>query len=364
MSLIDARIVKHLAAIDDSPAFDLDTHLKAEVGITVLVGPSGAGKTLILDCIAGFVRPDEGRILVRDQLYFDAAAKVHLPPERRRCGYIFQDHALFPHMTVRQNLRFAARLPGSGIGRLNVHRRINELLHSFELAELAERKPVQLSGGQRQRAALARILIREPGVLLLDEPSRGLDASLRQSFYHFLRAIRDRLQAPIILVSHDISECLELADFVAVMSGGRLLQTGSRDDVFQRPATLEVAELLGVYNIAPAEILALDPAAGSSRLQIFDAEVEGPYLPSHLIGDKGYACLRRSELKLLSNHQPASRQQLNLRLEEMHPSPHGVRLSFEGGFSIVAPEADFQNLADKDRLTVEVLPQAIAFIDK
>ncbi len=364
MSLVDARIVKHLSAIGDGPAFDLDVHLKAEVGITVLIGPSGAGKTLVLDCLGGFVRPDQGRILVRDQLYFDASAKVHLPPEHRRCGYIFQDHALFPHMTVRQNLRFAARLPGSGIGRLNVHRRINELLQSFELTELGERKPVQLSGGQRQRAALARILIREPGVLLLDEPSRGLDASLRQSFYHFLRAIRDRLQVPIILVSHDISESLELADFITVISGGHLLQSGPRDLVFDRPANLEVAELLDIYNIAPAEIVALDPGAGSSRLRIFDRELEGPYLPGHLIGDSGYACMRRSELKLLPYHQPASRRQLNLRLEEMHTSPHGVRLSLEGGFTIYTPEADFQNLNDKDRLTVEILPRAIAFIER
>jgi molybdate transport system ATP-binding protein len=364
MSLVDARIVKHLAAIKGSPAFDLDAHLKADLGITVLVGPSGAGKTLILDCLAGFVRPDEGRILVRDQLYFDASANVHLPPERRRCGYIFQDHALFPHMTVRQNLRFAARLPGSGVGRLNVHRRINDLLQSFELGDLGERKPAQLSGGQRQRAALARILIREPGVLLLDEPSRGLDASLRQSFYHFLRATRERFETPIILVSHDISECLELADFITVISGGRLLQSGSRDAVFDRPANLEVAELLGVYNIVPAEVLALDPGAGSSRLRILGHEVEGPYLPGHLIGDNGYACLRRSELKLVQNHQPLSRQQLNLRLQELHPSPHGVQLSLEGGFSIIVREADFQNLPDKNRLTVEILPQAIAFLDR
>lgn len=364
MSLIEARVVKRLPSVKESPSFELNAQLQADEGITVLVGASGSGKTMFLNCLAGFLRPDEGRILVRDQLYFDAQANVHLRPERRRCGYIFQDHALFPHMTVRQNLRFAASLPGSGASRLNLRRRVQELLESFELADLADRKPLQLSGGQSQRAALARILVREPRVLLLDEPSRGLDASLRNSFYRLLRSLRESLRVPILLVSHDVSECLELADAVVVLAGGRVLQAGRRSAVFDKPSSVEVAQLLGVYNIAPAQIIALDPAARSSRLRIFDQEVEGPYLPGHLIGDNGYACVRRSELRLVPTPGKPEKRRLVLPLLEAYPSPYGVRLGLEGGFTLTVPEADFHNLPDKSRLAFEIPASSITFTEK
>ncbi len=364
MSTVDARIVKHLPGIKESPAFDLDVYLQTEGGITVVVGSSGAGKTLILDCLGGFIRPDEGRILVRNDLYFDSAANVHLPPERRRCGYIFQDHALFSHMTVRQNLRFAAELGAFRSGRLNVHRRINELLETFDLSELGDRKPAQLSGGQQQRAALARILVSEPNLLLLDEPSRGLDAHLRQVFYELLRSVQQRLNVPVILVSHDIEECFALADSVAVVQGGRLLQQGPRDALFTRPASVDIARLLGIYNIAPAEILALDPSANSSRLRLLGQQIEGPYFPGHLIGDTGFLCMRRSELKLTSCPDPSSSTQLTLSVYAQHLSSQGVRLELAPDFSLVIPDAEYRSLLNTNRVTFDVPPSALAFTAK
>jgi molybdate transport system ATP-binding protein len=361
---IDARMVKHLPAVKDTPAFDLNVHLRIDAGILVILGPSGAGKTLILDCIGGFIRPDEGRILVHDRLYFDAASGIHLPPERRRCGYIFQDHALFPHMTVRQNLQFAARQSSSRAGRLNHHRRINELLESFDLVELGDRRPAQLSGGQRQRAALARILVTEPSILLLDEPSRGLDVTLRQSFYQLLRSVRERLQVPVVLVSHDIEECFELADSIAVVENGRLLQEGSREAVLQKPATVEVARLLGIYNIVLTEIRALDPAANSSRLLVFNQEIEGFYLPGHLIGDTGYLCMRRSELRLVPSHRPLSNNQLTLALKAIQITPYGIRLEFESGFSVLARQAEYELFQNAEQLTLEIPPYALTFTGK
>ena len=181
---IDARLVKRLPPEQGSDGFELNIHLRTGAGITVLFGSSGAGKTLALNCLAGFARPDEGRILVRDELYFDAATHVHVPPQQRRCGYIFQDHALFPHMTLRENLRFAASAaPRDKHPRPHRYRRVGELLDLFELTDLAARRPAQLSGGQKQRAALARVLVQDPRLLLLDEPTRGLDARLRSAFY-------------------------------------------------------------------------------------------------------------------------------------------------------------------------------------
>ena len=147
--MIAAKIRKKLAG------FTLDVEFTATAGVTVLFGASGAGKTLTLDCIAGFQRPDEGRILLDDAILYDGASGVNLRPQKRKCGYVFQNYALFPHLTLKQNLAFAAdRLP-----RLERHRRINEMLEKFKLVEVADRKPDQLSGGQQQRCSVARALI-------------------------------------------------------------------------------------------------------------------------------------------------------------------------------------------------------------
>lgn len=360
---IDARLIKRFAAVPESEAFELDIHLRAGPGVTVLLGPSGAGKTLTLNCLAGFARPDEGRILVNDELYFDAATRVHLAPQRRRCGYIFQDHALFPHMSVRDNLRFAASsaAPDKG-GRLNRHRRVSDLLEAFELSELAARKPAQLSGGQKQRAALARILVGEPRILLFDEPTRGLDARLRQAFYDVLRKTHERLRVPLVLVTHDLEECFELADSVFLMDRGRCVQSGSRDVVFQRPATTDVARSLGMYNIIPAEIAALDPAQHTSRLRVLDSEIVGPYLPGHLIGDRGFLCIRQFEIKVVPPRAQAGRNQLMLRVVSSSPSSHGVRLTFEHEVFATVSEAEFEQLRGSDCLRLEIPPAAVYFI--
>src|ERR1700686_2469506 len=177
--MLEARLHKTFPPRPDSAGFSLDLEFAAIAGVTVLFGPSGAGKTLVLDSVAGFVQPDEGRILLDDDILYDAAAGVHLPPQKRNCGYVFQNYALFPHMTLRENLAFAAeRKP-----RLERHRRVNEMIEKFQLGEIAGRRPREVSGGEQQRCSIARALIGEPALLLLDEPARGLDASLRATLY-------------------------------------------------------------------------------------------------------------------------------------------------------------------------------------
>lgn len=360
--LVDARLIKRFPAGPDSEAFELNVQFSAGAGITAITGPSGAGKTLMLNCLAGFARPDEGRILVQDQLFFDAATRVHLEPQQRRCGYIFQDHALFPHMTVRENLRFAAstarRMKGRG---LNRHRRVNELLEAFELGELAARKPAQLSGGQRQRAALARILVSEPTLLLLDEPTRGLDARLRQAFYEVLGETQQRLRAPIVLVTHDLEECFELADCVYLLDRGRVLQSGEKEAVFARPATLEIARSLGLYNIVPAEIASLDPGRHTSRITVLGHEVEGPYLAGHLKGDRGFLVVRQSEIRV---HEPApsKRDRVGLRVVEAAVSARGVRIALEHGIVATVSESEYEQLRGNERLEIEIPASAVYFI--
>lgn len=351
--MIDARLVKRL------PAFELNLHLKADADVTVIFGPSGAGKTLTLNCIAGFIHPDDGRILVSDQIYFDAASNLHLPPQKRRCGYVFQDHALFPHMTVRENLRFAA-----GSGSLNRHRRINDLLEAFELSELGNRKPSQLSGGQKQRAALARSLVNDPRALLLDEPTRGLDSRLKQNFYEVLRMTRKRLQAPILLVTHDVEECFELAASMALIEDGKLLQSGSREEVFARPASVEVARALGIYLVMEAEIKALDPGRNTSRLRIANQELEALYFPGHLIGDRGFACIRRAETRLAPVDAKTSGNGIALLIESVRTAPHGVRVNFGSGLYTEIGQTEYESFRGVQRLRLQAPPSAVHFVSK
>ncbi len=360
---IEARLIKRFPAGRDSEPFELNVHFFAGPDVTVLSGPSGAGKTLLLNCLAGFARPDEGRILVNDELLFDAATRIHISPQRRRCGYIFQDHALFPHMTVRDNLLFAASAARSGKGAgLHRRRRVQELLDAFELGDLAARKPAHLSGGQKQRAALARILVSEPRLLLLDEPTRGLDIRLRRAFYEVLRETHRRLAIPVVLVTHDLDEALELADAVYLIDRGRVLQSGPKELVFARPATLDIARSLGIYNLLPATISSLDPGRHTSRLTVLDQEIEGPYLPGHLIGDSGFVCVRQSETRVRVPLTRTSANQLLLKLLGSSASSRGVRLLFEHGVTAVVSESEFEQLRGEDRLAVEIPPSAVYFV--
>lgn len=362
-TVIDARLVKRLPPAQDSDAFELNVHLRTGAGVTVLLGSSGAGKTLTLNCLAGFARPDEGRILVRDEIYFDAATRVHIPPQRRRVGYIFQDHALFPHMTVRENLQFAASVAAGRKKRgLQRNRRVNELLELFKLTELAQRTPAQLSGGQKQRAALARVLTGEPRLLLLDEPTRGLDARLRSTFYEVLHKTRERLEVPVLLVTHDLEECYELADFVCLVDRGRFVQAGAREAVFTKPASVEVARMLGIENIFSAEIVALDPGRNTSRLAVLDSFIEGPYLPGHLIGDRGSVCVREQEMKVTGSKASEQTNRLYLRVLRTSPVAAGVRIHFEQAICATVSESEWNELRGNERLWVIIPAGAIHFI--
>jgi len=347
--MIQARIRKRLSPGPESAGFSLDIELKAGAGITVLFGPSGAGKTLTLDSIAGFVRPDEGRILLDDQILFDAAANVHLAPQARRCGYVFQNYALFPHMTLRKNLEFAAeRIP-----RLERHRKVGEMLDRFHLSDVSGRRPHQLSGGQKQRCSIARALIGSPRVLLLDEPARGLDAPLRAELYAVLRQVRADFGTPILLVTHDFNECFEVAEEMLVLREGRVVQTGSPRRVFEQPANVDVARLLGAYNLLPVEIRALDPGRNSSRLRYRDFELTGPYFPGRLIGDHGWLCIRPEQLSAVPRNGKPAANQVPAALLRVVEKPQSARLEFSDDIAVEVPGFD----ADANRSVKDWLVQ-------
>jgi molybdate transport system ATP-binding protein len=325
--MIRARLRKTYPPRPDSAGFALDLEFSAAAGATVLFGPSGSGKTLTLDSIAGFVKPDEGRILLDDEILFDGATGVHLAPQARHCGYVFQNYALFPNMTLRENLEFAAeRRP-----RLERHRRVNEMLERFRLTDAAGRRPHEVSGGQRQRCSIARALIVAPKVLLLDEPAQGLDAPLRDELYEVLRQVRADFQTPMLLVTHDLDECFELGEEMLILRDGKIVQSGPPRKVLDQPANLDVARLLGAFNLLPAEIRALDPGRNTSRIQVGEFELEGPYFPGHLKGDRVTVCVRPEQLGVSARNGRPGSNQLPAELKRAVEKPQHVRMEFAAG---------------------------------
>jgi molybdate transport system ATP-binding protein len=239
MSRLEVSLRKSL------PGFTLDVEWSADDGVAALFGPSGAGKTLTLQCLAGLVRPDAGRIVLNGQVLFDAAAGIDVPPQRRHVGYVFQGYALFPHLTVRDNVGFGLR----DRNRADRARRVDEVLARLGLGPLAERRPRELSGGQRQRVALGRALATDPALLLLDEPLSALDLPLRQALRDELRAVLTDWGIAAVLVTHDLGEAYRLGDRIVVYEEGRVIQAAPRAELLWQPASRSVARIMGIRNL-------------------------------------------------------------------------------------------------------------------
>ena len=220
----------------------LRVELSVQAGRTLaIVGPSGAGKTSVLRAVAGLMRPRVGRVSCSGRTWLDTAAGVDEPPEVRRCGYVFQDYALFGHMSAWRNVAYGLR----GVPRSERHAASTALLERFGLAGLADARPATLSGGERQRLALARALASGPRALLLDEPLSALDASTRARSVRELRSLAEEAAVPAVLVTHDFEEASALADEVAVIEDGRIVQQGEADSLAAEPASAFVADLTG-----------------------------------------------------------------------------------------------------------------------
>jgi molybdate transport system ATP-binding protein len=333
--MIEARIRKALPG-----ASSLDLEFSVSEGLTVLYGPNGAGKTLTLDAIAGFVKPDEGRILLDDQIVFDSGSGIDVPARARRCGYLPPADALFPHMTLRENLVFSAacrRLP-----RLERHRKVSEIIERFHLSEAAGRRPGEASESERLRGSVARALVGQPRVLLADDPARGLDLALRAEAGRLLRQVQAEFGIPVLLATQDLDWCFDLAEEMLVLRGGRLLQKAAPREIFDQPAGVEVARLLGIYNLLPAEIKALDPARNVSRLRLEQMELTGPYFPGHLRGDQVTVCMRPEEVRARPADGKPGPNQLAVQLIRAAERPSAVRLEFTGGILADVPRSEYE----------------------
>ncbi len=240
----------HLWCRQQAP-IPLDAELRCEAGrMLALVGPSGSGKSTLLRAIAGLHHPAAGMVRCNGHTWLDTASGINLPPQQRGVGLVFQDYALFPHMTALGNLTAAmGHLPAA-----SRQQRARQLLSKVHLEQVEERLPRALSGGQKQRVAIARALARDPNVLLLDEPFSAVDKVSRHPLYQELTALRAELSLPIILVTHDFDEAALLADEVCLLDQGRILQRGTPHEVFSRPVNATAARLLNQWNLFQATV--------------------------------------------------------------------------------------------------------------
>ncbi|MGA2743185.1 MAG: molybdenum ABC transporter ATP-binding protein [Candidatus Sulfotelmatobacter sp.] len=249
--------------------FVLEVDFQTAPGFTILFGPSGAGKTTLLDCVAGLTRPDSGHIAIGDRVWFDAAtdaslSSVDLPVAKRRVGYVFQSLALFPHLTVEQNVQYGlTHLPQAERAA-----RSSAILQAFRIPHLARRYPREISGGESQRTALARTLVTDPAVLLLDEPLAALDAATKSKIIDDLRLWNQAHRIPILYVTHSREEVFALGERVLLLDAGRIVAQGSPHEVIAAPQQETVAQLVGFENVFDAVVEAIRPERGTMTCRI------------------------------------------------------------------------------------------------
>jgi molybdate transport system ATP-binding protein len=291
--MADEIIVQIQKRFRGGAAIHADFRLNLAAGSTVILfGPSGSGKTTVLRCIAGLETPDYGLIRFRDEVWFDSSHHISHAPQRRRAGFLYQDYALFPHLTVRQNIAY-------GLGRRSLPERrhiVDEVMRLFEIRELAERLPPQLSGGQAQRVALARAVAPQPCLLLLDEPLAALDLPTRARLRTELRRLLETIGIPSLLVTHDRTEAISLGRQIVIMADGEVRQVGAVDEVFRRPADATVANTVGVETILRGVIV--DSQNGLARVQVNLCQICAVPKEDFRSGDTVLVCIRAEEVTL------------------------------------------------------------------
>ena len=294
---LEVRISKRFS--NPEQAFDLNIHFNAIPGFTILFGASGAGKTTVLDCIAGLRSPDRGRIAVGEDL-FDSEKQRHVPAWKRRIGYVIQDLALFPHLTAEENVSFGLHFLRAS----ERQKRSRDMLRAFRIEHVRDRKPAQISGGEQQRVALARTLVTEPRVLLLDEPLAALDRPTKAHILDDLRQWNQSHRVPILYVTHSSEEVFALGEQVIVLAAGRIVAQGPPHEVMSAPRLETVAQLLGFENIFDATVTSLHEERGTMTCRVGAGlvELETPLVRAD-IGTKLRVGIRAGDL-LLATEAP------------------------------------------------------------
>ena len=297
--MLTARIRKERRSAGGS-SFVLDVSIEVSPGIAILFGPSGAGKSTLLDCIAGLARPDEGQIMAGGEVLFDSARGIHVPAPERRTAYVFQTLALFPHLSVEENVAYGLR----DFHREERREQVAAILKAFRVEKLRKQRPGGISGGERQRIALARSLVTEPRMLLLDEPLTGLDAELKAAIVDDLRAWNAAKGIPILYVTHSREEVDALGERVIALDNGRVVSTGAPMEVLDAPRRIKLAQAAGFENLLSATVLDLREADGVMRVGLGEnaCEIEVP-LGYAAAGSRVRVAVRAGDI-LLATERP------------------------------------------------------------
>ena len=319
---------------DGHGRFDLDVEFEAAPGFTILFGASGSGKTTTLKSISGIVRPDAGRISVGDTVLYDSEHDIDLPIRHRRVGFVFQDLALFPHLTALANVEFGM----SALSRMDRRRRAESMMEALHISHTARRRPGDVSGGEAQRIALARALCCEPRMLLLDEPLSAIDEATKLGVIADLKKLNQRLRLPILYVTHNREEALSLGENVIVLERGRVLAQGQPFDVFGAPVTTGIARLTGVENIFTGRIVNKSEARGTMTVEISDSSgttrLDVPY-GNQAQGESVTVAVPAGDI-LLATAEPRSttlRNRLIGRISGIEDRLNGTVVSVEAGVS-------------------------------
>jgi molybdate transport system ATP-binding protein len=324
LAVLHAELVRAVGSVEIDVQFDVPAGRCLS-----LAGPSGAGKTTILRLLAGTVRPERGRITHGDDVWVDTLERTWWPPERRHCGYVFQDYALFPHLSAWRNVAYGLR----GTARNERRATALALLERFGIAELAHARPATLSGGERQRVALARALAPGPSALLLDEPLSALDARTRASASRELSAILQPLDVPVVLVTHDFHEAALLGDQVGIIDDGRIIQRGSASELAAGPATAFVADFTGAVVLTGT----VRPAGG--ELTVVD--LDGGGVASTTDPGTGRVALSVYPWEITLRRAPttsdeSAQNRLTARIISVTTLGNRVRVGLAGGQPLVA----------------------------
>ena len=330
--------------------------------VTVLFGQSGAGKTTVLRALAGLDRPDAGTVRFDGETWSDAARGLFVQPQRRRVGFLFQDHALFPHLDVAANVGYGL----AGLARAERDERVREVAGRLHAGDLLGRMPSELSGGQRQRVALARALAPRPRLLLLDEPLSSLDAPTREALRGELRAVLRESGVPAVVVTHDRVEALALGDRLVVLSQGGVHQVGPVLEVFHRPADVVVARLIGTENVLPVELLRREDGVVVVRA----GPLELVALDPGGLGREAVACVRAEEIILEEPAGPltSARNRLEATVADRAEEGPLVRIGLDCGVRLVAlvtrPSAERLGLVPGRRVAALIKAPAVRLLPR
>jgi molybdate transport system ATP-binding protein len=342
--------------------FTLEVNVEMRKRVTAIFGPSGAGKTSLLDLIAGLRRAQSAFIQLDDRVLTDTAKGLFVPTHQRSIGYVPQDLALFPHLSVRRNLIYG-RKSGGADNPLFTFGHVTKVL---EIEPLISRGVTELSGGEKQRVALARALLSSPRLLLLDEPLASLDAPLKEKIIPYLARVRDEFQIPMLCVTHDRFEALALADEIVVLVDGKVMQTGPVLDVFNRPASAEVAKFAGVETLQPGQIINVNEGLATVSVNRATLTALAPATGTREV----FVCIRGEDVILQRQTAGVSsvRNRLSARIVALRTEGALVRVELDAGFPLFAlitrPACVELSLREGETITALIKTPAIHLVPR